>query len=154
MGGDLFPEIFMLVRCLLSSLLATLAFADVAYAVGSCGMGGPLGETLSVDHDGSLYYVTTPAGYDETTAWPLIFGLHGDEGDPADSANWFWRDVVNDSFLFVAPKAPNASGSWYEETESNSAWMDSVLDRVLSDYNVDLDRIYIWGLSGGAVFSS
>src|SRR5690606_40010375 len=93
-------------------------------AVGSCGMGGPLGDTLSVDHDGSLYYVTAPGGYDETTAWTLIFGLHGDEGDPADSVNWFWRDVVNDSFLFVAPKAPNASGSWYEETESNSAWMD------------------------------
>src|SRR5690606_14742576 len=115
---------------------------------------GPLGDRLSVDHAGSLYYVTTPLSYEETVAWPLIFGLHGDEGDPADSVNWFWQDVANDSFIFVAPKAPNPSGSWYEETESNSAWMDGVLERVLSEYNVDLDRIYIWGLSGGAVFSS
>jgi MYXO-CTERM domain-containing protein len=141
-------------RYLIGSLLVTLTAVEVAHAVGSCGSGGPLGETVSVDYEGSLYYVSTPASYDEATAWPLIFGLHGDEGDPASSVNWFWRDVVDDRFIFVAPKAPNAGGSWYEETESNSAWMDGLLASVLEQYNVDLDRIYIWGLSGGAMFSS
>ena len=147
---------------LLCPFVASLTIAQQAWAVGSCGTGGPLGETLSVEHDGSLYYLTTPTGYDEAVTWPLILGLHGDEGDPADSVNWFWRDVVDDSFIFVAPKAPNASGRAYVTqnpgeppmTEINSAWMDGLLASVLSQYNVDLDRIYIWGLSGGAVFSS
>jgi hypothetical protein len=104
--------------------------------------------------EGSLYYVTTPAGYDETRAWPIVLGLHGDEGDPAMSVNWNWRSVVDDRFIFVAPKASNASGSWYEAREQNSTWMDALLEHLLAQYNVDLDRVYIWGLSGGAEFIS
>ena len=86
-----------------------------AMAGGTCGSGGVHGDQVEVAFDGSLYYVTTPSGYTDATPWPLIIGLHGDEGDPADSVNWSWRDVADDRFIFVAPKAPNESGSWYEE---------------------------------------
>lgn len=134
--------------------LAVLVFAPSASAAGSCGWGGEEGDQLQVEFQGSVYYVTTPEGYTADTPWPLIVGLHGDEGDPADSVNWFWDDVVDGTFIFVAPKAPNASGSWYEEQEANEAWMDALYDALRAQYNVDLDRTYIWGLSGGAVFSS
>jgi hypothetical protein len=123
-------------------------------ALGTCGKGGALGTRVMTPFQGSLYYITTPASYDEARAWPLIFGLHGDEGDPAMSVNWNWRSVVDDRFIFVAPKASNASGSWYEEREQNSMWMDALLTHLLAQYNVDLDRVYIWGLSGGAEFIS
>jgi len=144
-----------MLRCLALGVLAVVSgVAPVARAASSCGSMGVTGTQESVEHEGSLYYVTTPETYSEDTAWPLIIGLHGDEGDPADSVNWFWRDVPDGTFIFVAPKAPNESGSWYEEQESNGAWMDGLVDSLLSLYNVDLDRIYLWGLSGGAVFSS
>jgi hypothetical protein len=144
-----------MLRCpALAVLLVGLCAAPVARAASSCGTMGVTGEQESVDHDGSLYYVTTPQDYSDATAWPLIIGLHGDEGDPADSVNWFWRDVPDGTFIFVAPKAPNETGSWYEEQESNTTWMDGLLDTLLARYNVDLDRIYMWGLSGGSVFSS
>lgn len=124
------------------------------HALGSCGSGGLTGERERVDFEGSLYYVTTPADYDASREWPLILGLHGDEGDPANSVNWNWRTVPDGRFIFVAPKATNESGSWYMASDDNAAWMDSLLESLLSQYNVDLDRIYIWGLSGGAEFIS
>jgi predicted esterase len=136
------------------SLLVVLGNARVALAAGSCGSGGVKGMRVMVPFQGSLYYVTTPATYADGRPWPLIFGLHGDEGDPARSVNSRWRTVTNDQFIFVAPKAPNAGGSWYRATETNSQWMDALLAQVLAQYNVDLDRITIWGLSGGAVFNS
>jgi hypothetical protein len=138
----------------LGVLVAVLASPAAVRAASSCGTMGETGDRVSVDHEGSLYYVTTPETYTDAMAWPLIIGLHGDEGDPAMSVNYFWRDVTDGTFIFVAPKAPNTSGSWYEEQASNSEWMDSLVDAVLSRYNVDLDRVYLWGLSGGAVFSS
>ncbi len=144
----------MRIACALGVLAAALGSASLARAASSCGALGETGTRLSVDHEGSLYYVTTPPTYAEDTAWPLIIGLHGDEGDPAMSVNYFWRDVTDGTFIFVAPKAPNATGSWYAEQASNSEWMDGLLDTLLSRYNVDLDRVYLWGLSGGAVFSS
>lgn len=134
--------------------LTVASLAEPARAAGSCGSGGVLGEREAVEHEGSVYYVTTPSGYTDSQPWPLIIGLHGDEGDPANSVNWFWRNVPDGTFIFVAPKAPNASGSWYEEQQSNSAWMDGLVETLRQRYNVDLDRTYIWGLSGGAVFSS
>jgi MYXO-CTERM domain-containing protein len=137
-----------------ATLLATSLWASHALAVGTCGVGGVEGERVQVDFQGSLFYVTTPAEYDASQPWPLILGLHGDEGDPASSVNSLWRNVVDGRFIFVAPKAANESGSWYEEQESNEAWMDAVVQDLLSKYNVDLDRVYIWGLSGGAVFIS
>jgi hypothetical protein len=98
--------------------------------------------------------VTTPATYVDTRAWPLIFGLHGDEGSPTGSVNNRWRAVTNDQFIFVAPQAPNVGGSWYAATAPNSVWMDALLAQVMAQYNIDLDRVSIWGLSGGSVFIS
>lgn len=126
----------------------------VAHALGSCGTGGTRGEREMIPFEGSLYYVTTPDDYDDGSEWPLILGLHGDEGDPASSVNWNWRTVPDGRFIFVAPKASNESGSWYMAGEQNAEWMDALLESLLAQYNVDLDRIYIWGLSGGAEFIS
>jgi MYXO-CTERM domain-containing protein len=135
-------------------LLASFFFAPAVSAAGSCGSGGEQGERVPITYAGSVYYVSTPEDYTPEEPWPLIVGLHGDEGDPANSVNWFWRDVPDGTFIFVAPKAPNESGSWYEEQGSNEQWMDALFDTLRALYNVDLDRTYIWGLSGGAVFSS
>jgi hypothetical protein len=135
-------------------VLALCLAAKPAAAAWSCGSGGELGEQVQIEFEGSVIYVTTPDDYVESRAWPVIFGLHGDEGDPANSVNYFWRDVPDGRFIFVAPKAPNASGSWYEVQTDNEAWMDRLLATITGAYNVDLDRVYIWGLSGGAVFTS
>ena len=125
-----------------------------ARALGSCGTGGSPGSTSLVQFEGSLYYVTTPAILDPNQELPLIIGLHGDEGDPAASVNNSWRAVPDGRFIFVAPKAPTASGSWYEPNEiaQTQEWFDSMLRQLLGQYNIDLDRIYAWGLSGGAEF--
>ena len=140
---------------LTAALVIALGLAvKPAAAAWSCGSGGELGEQVQVEFEGSVIYVTTPEDYTESRAWPVIFGLHGDEGDPANSVNYFWRDVPDGRFIFVAPKAPNASGSWYEVQADNEAWMDRLLATISGTYNVDLDRVYIWGLSGGAVFAS
>ena len=123
-------------------------------AAWSCGTGGKTGRQVQISFQDSLYYITTPRSYSKDKAWPLVIGLHGDEGDPAKSVNYSWRSVANNQFIFVAPKAKNQSGSWYEDRKGNSQWLDAMLAEVQAKYNIDRDRIYIWGLSGGAVMIS
>ncbi len=149
---------FRAIRWLPSALTATLWLlgSGRAAALGTCGTGGELGTRMQITFEGSVYYVTTPPGYTDSRPWPVIFGLHGDEGDPAKSVNSLWAGVTDDRFIFIAPKAPNVAnmGSWYKDQASNEAWMDKLLAKVFASYNVDVDRIYIWGLSGGAQFNS
>ena len=126
-----------------------------ASALSSCGTGGVVApHHQMVPFQGSVFHVTTPASYDPSKPWPLMLGLHGDEGDPTLSVVPDWSSVTDDRFIFVAPRAPNPGGSWYQATDTNSAWLDALMQSLLASYNVDLDRISIWGLSGGAIFLS
>jgi MYXO-CTERM domain-containing protein len=43
-------------------------------------------------------------------------------------------------------------GSWYQEQAMHETWVDTVMQDVFAKYNVDLDRVYATGDSGGSVF--
>jgi acetyl esterase/lipase len=102
------------------------------------------------------HYITDlPEGYndDANKRWPLIVYLHGGNQNGHD------LDIVRDSGLarvivkgykvpavVISPQAP-----WYEE------WIPQVLEKLLDEvtakYRVDIDRIYMTGVSGGAIGS-
>ena len=124
-----------------------------AWAKPSCGKGGPTGETTGSAGAGS-YIISVPSAYSPANAMPLLIALHGDEGKP-DYIHWSFRGLqqtTNGAFILVSPRAPFGGGSWYKSTNNHRDFVDAVIQKVLSSYNVDQDRIWITGWSGGASF--
>lgn len=98
------------------------------------------------------YVKYLPKDFDENKKYPLVFFLHGagERGDDLDVAerHGFMKYVRENGkeypFLFVSPQCPN-NKYWGCYTESLIAF----LDYICKELPVDLDRVYLTGLSMG-----
>lgn len=97
------------------------------------------------------YYVHLPAGYDKDpkTKWPLMLFLHGigERGyNVTDVQRIGLPSILGDKpdfpFIVVAPQC--SPGEWWSSPELND-----LLDRVEAKYRVDVERVYLTGLSMG-----
>jgi len=138
--------------CLILALIAGSAPASL-WAKPSCGSGGPTGEGSGSAGAGTYRY-RVPASYSPNTAIPLLLALHGDEGTPDYIYSAFrgLQDSSAGAFILVTPKAPFGGGSWYQATSQHTDFINQVIDSQLKGYNIDQDRIWITGWSGGATF--
>lgn len=104
------------------------------------------------------YLVWLPEGYgqDPDTEWPLIFFLHGAGSDVNDSRfvmSYGLPEVLYSGdqpqefpFIVVSPQAyPNVP--WWEG--DTLVILNALLDEIVRTYQVDLDRVYLTGLSMG-----
>ena len=119
------------------------------------------------------YALFVPSGYDPSRSWPLIVGLHG-LGRPYDwimSYDGYVDMAERDGYILVTPKGYHPR-AWYGSRgpgiptrfgdDDAAALPDNlgalaeqdvmnVLHLVTEEFNVDADRIYLWGHSmGGA----
>lgn len=98
------------------------------------------------------YVVNLPKDYDESQKYPLVLFLHGvgECGDDLDRAcsHGYMKHVREKGaeypFIFVAPQCPTGK-YWGCYTESLLAFLDDICKR----YPIDLDRVYLTGLSMG-----
>ena len=98
------------------------------------------------------YVKYLPKGYDETKKYPLVFFLHGagERGEDLDVAcrHGYMKHVRESGaeypFIFVAPQCPDGK-YWACYTESLLAFLDYVCESL----PVDMDRVYLTGLSMG-----
>jgi len=97
------------------------------------------------------YYVHLPAGYDADLQkkWPLILFLHGSGERGYDinkvKDNGLPKNVDTEPdfpFIVIAPQC--SPDEWWSPPELNG-----LLDRMEQKYRVDLDRVYLTGLSMG-----
>ncbi len=98
-------------------------------------------------------FVTLPEGYEPGSPrrWPLILFLHG-AGERGDDVSLVKKNGVPKiaerdrslPFVTVSPQCPDGT-SWPMLTES----LDALLDEVIGSYPIDVDRIYLTGLSMG-----
>ena len=97
------------------------------------------------------YLLFLPKGYepDSSKRWPLILFLHGigERGqDPwkikAHGPPKVAEQTTDFPFIVVSPQCP--AGQWWSNEE-----LAALLDEVIAKRNVDLDRIYLTGLSMG-----
>lgn len=98
------------------------------------------------------YLLFLPASYANTpeTLWPLILYLHGGSlrGDNAEQLRTLGLPHKLESepdfpFVVVSPQCP--AGEIWTDAEA----IDGLLDRVIRDYHIDQQRIYVTGHSMG-----
>ncbi len=116
------------------------------------------------------YRLYIPKDYDEGKSYPVLFFLHGAGERGNDNENQLTNalpilakvspDLISE-MIVVAPQCP-ANEQWvdadwskgnysiekYPETKALKTAM-KILDKTLSEYNCDTDRLYVMGLSMG-----
>jgi hypothetical protein len=110
---------------------------------GSCGSGGS-GAGFTFEDKSVELLVPPSAGTGKR--WPLVLALHGDEGTNAAILS-MWRPFWEGRKDFIL-LAPSWDGSWWVRYPEPKPFMERLLDKVLSEYDVDIDRIYATGVSG------
>lgn len=102
------------------------------------------------------YYLYLPKDYnkDDTKKWPLIIYLHGagERGNGEDELNKVELHGIpeylkkKDEFPFVvlAPQCPENS-FWVAQINN----LKILADKIIMDYNIDEDRVYLTGMSMG-----
>lgn len=116
----------------------------------------PVGKqrACSIEHTVRLRYLLfLPGDYQKQPGkkWPLILFLHGigERGDDLDLVKLHGiAKIVEEQrsfpFIAVSPQCPQDT-MWWDHPRA----LKAILDRVISDYAVDEQRIYLTGLSMG-----
>jgi len=80
------------------------------------------------------------------TSLPLVIVLHG-MGGSGDNTATKWAKRLNNEFIVVCPSYP--MGAWWSRPAEDMVL--ALLDHTRAQYNVDDNRIFLAGLSNGAI---
>lgn len=125
-------------------------------------------KTMIHDNVSREYIVYIPANYNESSSAPLMINFHGYQSNAS-----VHMMLINDmrpiadtaGFIAVYPKGlplPASPynylhwnvGSWTESSTSDDiGFIESIIDSISNDYNIDLNRVYSSGYSNGGYFS-
>jgi len=114
----------------------------------------------AVDSQLVPYRIFVPEGYTPDRSWPLIIGLHGASGSEntwldrrrrGETENLCKHLSQERGYLFVAP---SGRGPFTGYRRIGGQDVMDVLDRVLSIYNIDPERVYLTGhsMGGGGIW--
>jgi phospholipase/carboxylesterase len=96
----------------------------------------------------SLY---VPEYYTPDRAWPLVMALHGGSGNGRNFL-WSWlRDARSFGAILVAPTATGPTWALMGE-DTDTPNLMRILETVRSQWNVDVERMLLTGLSDGGTF--
>lgn len=95
------------------------------------------------------YLLYLPQDYAQKDSWPLLLFLHGagERGSDLNRVKVHGPPKLIEGgkhfpFIVVSPQCPN--GQWWQPHE-----LAALLDEIVEKYKVDVDRIYVTGLSMG-----
>lgn len=113
------------------------------------------------------FRVHLPAGHDPKKAYPLVLLFHGGGGGAEQALNHYPLQGVADreGFILVAPNGigrfeKEVLRTWnvqfgfglaLREKVDDVAFVDDLLDHLIATYRIDEDRVYLTGLSNGAI---
>ena len=121
------------------------------FSGGSGGKTGSLVEPFSASNgQASSYKANVPADV-ATKTYGLHIHLHGDGGGGYTD---FPNKETRNNLIGIAIKAPNAGMTWgRDEGVAHGQYVNELIEKVLlKNYNIDKDRIYFSGVSGGSYF--
>jgi pimeloyl-ACP methyl ester carboxylesterase len=101
-----------------------------------------------IDVDGAprRYALYVPPSYRPAASYPLILCLHG-AGFNGNDYLERWSPRLGERYLLACPSI--ADGAWW--TRDGEALVMAVLKEVARHYHVDRDRIFLTGMSNGAL---
>jgi dienelactone hydrolase len=106
------------------------------------------------------YGLYTPVNYDAKKSYPLIVYLHGSTDTVSRDNTWFQETIQDENPSFVlTPKCQEANqgwgNTWVPTHTTATANTLALVDSLVRHYNIDKDRLYLYGISMGAfgVFS-
>lgn len=153
-----------------------LFFAILIIIVSGCGKDDNINNSEScysntnaqtIVHDGinREYVLYIPNSYDGTSAVPLMLNFHGFGGSASDYMNYAdMRSVAeSDTFILVYPQGSCSDGSSHwnpcpvggdnKSTADDVGFVESMINEISSQYNVDMERIYAAGYSNGGMMA-
>jgi polyhydroxybutyrate depolymerase len=103
------------------------------------------------------YVQHVPPGYDGTSAVPLVLGLHG-WSEPAivlGIQSDLGAAADRDGFVAVYPDITRPTPLWDTALDgADVEWIGALLDSLEQTLCIDTDRVYVTGMSNGAMMTS
>jgi len=138
---------------------------DLQLLRGTWGQGGQTGHTTqTLAHDGEprLFAVRVPSSYREDVPAALLLHFHGWRPPPAEVSEelrYVWGETADQQgFIAVAPEGlacpalnPQDPYACFRESR-DGPFITALIEHLGGLYNLDLDRVYLSGHSGGAFF--
>lgn len=149
-----------------ATLASTLAFSQIA--VGLPVLGKEVFHRLKVDETRRSFRVHVPKGYNGTDALPMVLVLHGALSNSFNVgfASKMSRKADKDRFFAVYPVGSGYIGGWFKTWNAGTccgparrrqvddiAYIRQVIETMEAKYSVDPDRIYVTGMSNGAMMT-
>jgi polyhydroxybutyrate depolymerase len=139
-------------------VVAIAGFATYTIQLRSWNQAESRSESIVVDDLAREYRLVVPRSIGARPV-PLVVALHGTGDTPQSMATYSGLDRLasEKGFLLVYPSA--IRGRWkVEDAESGDSngdirFMDALLERLSSQFNLDSRRIYAVGMSNGATFA-
>jgi predicted esterase len=92
------------------------------------------------------YGLYVPATYEPSRRYPLIICLHG-AGFDGDTYLDRWQPRLGEDYILACPTL--GEGDWW--TREGEALVLAVLSEVSREYHIDLDRVFLTGMSNGGI---
>lgn len=126
-------------------------------------------KSVLVDGRHRSYYVYAPSDYSPSKSYPVLFVFHGGEGNANNILKITkFKDYIDKyQFILIAPNGSNrfenelflmwnaghCRGYASEAKINDSKFVNTIIDQTADSYNIDRKRIYLTGLSNGAMLS-
>lgn len=122
-------------------------------------------QTLTHNNEIREYVSYIPNSYDGTFAVPLVFNFHGFGGSASEYMSYADMRVIaeSDTFILIYPQGTCSDGSSHwnpcpiggdnKSTADDIGFVESMINEISSQYNVDMDRIYATGYSNGGMMA-
>lgn len=121
-------------------------------------------EFRKLNHDGEKrsYLLHVPASYDDSKPTSLIFALHGGTGSAKNIEQQSQLPELSDQegFILCLPDGLNKTwnagwccGKASEKNHDDVGFISKLIDELIGEYNIDPKRVYVTGMSNGAMMS-
>jgi poly(3-hydroxybutyrate) depolymerase len=115
------------------------------------GAAQPQKRIINVAGEERSYYLFVPNSVTDATPAPLLVLLHG-SGQVGRDLVRKWTDLASaEGFILIAPDA--ADTRYWQLNVDGPAYIRQVIDAVALTNAIDRRRIFLFGISGGAVYA-
>ncbi len=114
--------------------------------------------TLTMNYENTIrdFIVHLPTGYSSANARPVVFNLHGYGSNAPQQIFYSRMDITADANNFICVFPNGLNSSWnsgftppYNSSPDDVGFLSAIIDTLNELYAVDLNRVYVCGMSNG-----